>query len=297
VLAQNPNSVQGRLTLATALAASNNLQSAIDTLAEVVEDQPRVAAALAQYQEQAGQLKEAAENYTRALAVTPMSRELKFRRVATLYNAKDFTRAATYAAQAQSEHPEDLRFVRLQARALFEGGSRDQAFSVLEQSLKTNPRDTQTQFALADLYNDAERTTDAERTIRTILQTEPGNADALNYLGYMLAERGEQLDEAIRLVRRALEADPGNPSYLDSLGWAYFKRGDVDEAERYLAPAAEKLPKNAVIQDHMGDVHARRGRWQDAIAAWTRALQGEGGDIDRGVIERKIQDARGRLRP
>ena len=297
VLAQNPNSVQGRLTLATAHAASNNLQGAIETLAEVVEDQPRVAAALAQYQEQAGQLKEAAENYTRALAVTPMSRELKFRRVATLYNAKDFARAATYAAQAQSEHPEDLRFVRLQARALFEGGSRERAFSVLEQSLKANPRDTQTQFALADLYNDAERTTDAERTIRTILQAEPGNADALNYLGYMLAERGEQLDEAIRLVRRALEADPGNPSYLDSLGWAYFKRGDVEEAERYLAPAAEKLPKNAVIQDHMGDVHARRGRWQEAIAAWTRALEGDAAGIDRAAIERKIQDARGRLRP
>ena len=295
VLAQNPNSVQARLTLATAHAASNNLPGAIDTLAEVVEQQPRVAAALAQYQEQAGQLKEAAENYTRALAVTPMSRELKFRRIATLYNAKDFARAASFAGQAQTEHPEDLRFVRLQARALFAGGDADRALSVLEASVKSNPRDVQTQFALADLYNDADRTTDAERTIRQILQAEPGNADALNYLGYMLAERGEQLDEAIRLVRRALEVDPGNPSYLDSLGWAYFRRGDVAEAERYLAPAAEKLPKNSVIQDHMGDVHARRGRWQEAINAWTRALEGEGNDIDRQAIERKIQDARSKL--
>jgi predicted negative regulator of RcsB-dependent stress response len=71
----------------------------------------------------------------------------------------------------------------------------------------------------------------------------------------------------------------------------------VEEAERYLMPAAEKLPRNSVIQDHMGDVHARRGRWQEAIAAWTRALDGEGTDIDRAAIERKIQDARTKLRP
>jgi tetratricopeptide (TPR) repeat protein len=295
VLTQNPNSVQGRLLLAQAHAASNNLASAIDTLNEIVEDEPRVAAALAQYQEQAGKPKDAAENYTRALAVAPMSRELKFRRVASLFQAKDFAGAATFAAQAQTEHPDDTRFPRLQARALAESGAAPRALAVLESAAKSFPKDVQTQFALADLYNDSNREQDAERTIRQLLQIEPGNADALNYLGYLLAERGEQLDEAIRLVRRALDADPGNPSYLDSLGWAHFRRGDVEEAEKFLAPAAEKLPKNSVIQDHLGDVHARRGRWQEAIAAWTRALDGDGNDLDRAAIEKKIRDARARL--
>jgi tetratricopeptide (TPR) repeat protein len=295
VLTQNPNSVQGRLTLAQAHAASNNLESAIDTLGEIVEDEPRVASALAQYQEQAGQLKEAAENYTRALAVTPMSRELKYRRVAVLYSASDFGRAATYAAQAQAEHPEDLRFPRLQARALFQSGAPARAVALLETAVKAFPKDIETQFALADLYNDADRHQDAERAIRQVLQLEPGNADALNYLGYLLAERGDQLDEAVRLVRRALDADPGNPSYLDSLGWALFRQGEIEEAQKYLEPAAAKLPRNSVIQDHLGDVHARRGRWQDAISAWTRALDGDGNDLDRQAVEKKIQDARGKM--
>ncbi len=105
---------------------------AIDTLGEIVEDEPRVASALAQYQEQAGQLKEAAENYTRALAVTPMSRELKFRRVAVLYTAGEFGRSAAFAAEAQAEHPDDLRFPRLQARALFDSGASARAFALLE---------------------------------------------------------------------------------------------------------------------------------------------------------------------
>jgi Flp pilus assembly protein TadD len=295
VLTQNPNSVQGRLTLAQAHAASNNLDSAIETLEDIVDDEPRVASALAQYQEEAGQLKEAADNYTRALGVTPMSRELKVRRIRVLYRAGDFSRSAQYAAQAQSEHPEDVRFPQLQARALFESGASARALTLLETAAKTFPKDVSTQFALADLYNDAKRGADAERAIRQVLQLEPSNADALNYLGYLLAERGEQLDEAVRLVRRALDADPGNPSYLDSLGWALFRQGEFEEAEKYLAPAAAKLPRNSVIQDHLGDVHARRGRLQDAIAAWTRALEGDGDDLDRAAVEKKIQDARSKL--
>jgi Flp pilus assembly protein TadD len=295
VLSQNPNSVQGRLTLSQAYAASDNLVSAIETLEEIVEDEPRVASALAQYQEQAGQLKEAAENYSRALVLTPMSRELKYRRIAVLYSAGDYAQSAALAAQAQAQHPDDLRFPRLQARALFQSGAPARAVALLETTVKAFPKDVETQFALADLYNDSDREQDAERAIRQVLQLEPSNADALNYLGYLLAERGDQLDEAIRLVRRALDADPGNPSYLDSLGWALFRHGDVEEAEKYLAPAAAKLPRNSVVQDHLGDVQARRGRWQDAIAAWTKALEGDGNDLDRVAVEKKIQDARSKL--
>lgn len=294
VLSQNPNSMQGRLALAQAYAASDDLNAAIGTLEEVVEDEPRIAASLAQYQEQVGAYKEAAASYTMALAVVPTSRELKMRRVTALINAKEFGTAAAMAAAAQQEHPEDGRFPRLQARALVAGGDTAGAATVLEAAVRAFPKDPQMPFALADLYSDSKRPDEAERTIRQMITGAPANADALNYLGYMLAERGEKLDEAVRLVRRALDIEPDNPSFLDSLGWAYFRKGDFDDALKYLAPAAEKLPTNAVIQDHFGDALARRNRWQDAIAAWKKAVDGEG-DLDRAAIERKIQDAQRRL--
>jgi tetratricopeptide (TPR) repeat protein len=295
VLGQNPNSVQGRLAIAQAYAASNNLPDAIRSLSEIVEDEPRVAAALAQYQEEAGQLKEAAANYGLALALAPRNRELKFRRASVLLAMRDYANAAAASAEAQNEHPDDARFPRLQARALFDGGNPDRAYGVLESAVKAFPRDVATQFALAAMYNEGNRSADSIRTLRQLLNLDPGNAAVLNYLGYLLAERGEQLDEAIALVRRALEVEPDNPAYLDSLGWAHFRRGDLADAEKYLAPAAEKLPRNSVIQDHFGDLQARRGRWAEAIALWTRALEGDGEDIDRTVIERKIQDARARV--
>jgi tetratricopeptide (TPR) repeat protein len=294
VLSQNPGSVQGRLSLSQAYAANGDLKSAIETLAVIVDDEPRVASTLAQLQEQAGLLKEAAESYTKALAVEPTNRALKFRRIIALFNARDFARAAALAAEAQAQHGDDLRFPRLRARALFESGDTARALSVIEPTAKAFPRDTATQIALADLYNDAGREADAERTLRQLLGIEPANAQVLNHLGYMLAEDGRQLDEAVRMVERALELDPGNGAYLDSLGWAQFKRGDLDAAEKFLSQAVAQLPRNSEVQDHMGDLHARRGRWADAVAAWTRALEGDGG-VDRSVIEKKISDARSRL--
>jgi tetratricopeptide (TPR) repeat protein len=296
VVALNPSSVQGRLTLAQAFVNANNVASAIQTLEEIAEDEPRVAATLGQYLEQAGRPADAARAYTIALGVAPMNRELKFRRAGALFTAKQYADAATAAAEAQTEHPDDTRFPRIRARALAESGAPARAIEVLEASARANPSDAATQFALADIYSNAGRGNDAERTLRQLLAAEPANADALNYLGYMLAERGQQLDEAIRLVRRALDIEPDNPSFLDSLGWAYYQQGNAEDAEKYLAPAAQRLPKNSVIQMHMGDVFAKRGKLAEAIAAWTRALDGDGEDIDRAAITRKIQDARARTR-
>ena len=296
VVSQNPGSVQGRVSLAQAYATVGDLQNAISTLDVIVDDEPRVASTLAQYQENAGLLKEAIENYTRAIAIEPTNRGLKFRRVAALFNAREYERAAALAAEAQTQHADDPRFPRVRARALFERGQVPQALAVLEPAGRAFPRDTATQVALADLYKDAGRQVEAERTLRQFIDAEPGNAQVLNHLGYMLAEDGRQLDEAVRLVQRALDIDPGNPYYLDSLGWAHFRRGDLQAAEKYLSPAAAQLPRNAEVQDHLGELLARQGRWQDAIAAWNRALEGEG-EVDRGTLEKKIRDARSRLAP
>ena len=146
------------------------------------------------------------------------------------------------------------------------------------------------------MYKDAGRQPDAEKTLRQLLTVEPANANALNYLGYLLALKGDRLDEAIDLVRKALVAEPDNGAFMDSLGWAYFRKGDLGEAERYLGQAASRLPRNSEVQDHLGDVLARRGRLPDAVDAWMRALDGDGGDIDRAEVQKKINDARSKIR-
>lgn len=294
-LGQNPNSVRSRLSLAQAYAAAKDLPGAIGVLEEIVEEEPRVASTLGQYQEQASRWTDAARSYTIALAVLPANADIKVRRIVALHSAKDYAAAVGFAGDAGKQHPQDLRFPQLQAGAMFAAGDKGGAIAVLEATAKAAPTNNQIQFALVDLYQDAGRGADAERVLRQILVNEPANANALNTLGYLLAVRGDQLDEAIRLVRRALDKDPDNGAYLDSLGWAHFRKGDLNEAEKYLVAAAARMPDNGEVQDHLGDLHARRGRWQDAISAWTRAL-GADQAIDRPAVERKIADARSKIR-
>lgn len=295
VVEENSGSIQARLTLAQAFAAAGSLDGAIDALAAVVDRAPRVAAALGRYQEQASRFLDAAESYTGALEVSPDNRELKFRRIVVLLGAGRFDEVANLSAEAAVEHPDDLRFDRMRARGLFESGEREEAYAVMQTVVAANPEDAGLQLALADLYYDGDRRPDAERTLRQLVAAQPMNADALNYLGYLLAEEGRALDEAVTLVLRALDLDPGNPSFLDSLGWAHYQRGELDAAGQYLEPAAEQLPDNSVVLDHLGDLRFSQGRWEDAIATWMQALDGDGGDIDPATIESKIDAARAQL--
>ena len=142
------------------------------------------------------------------------------------------------------------------------------------------------------MFDKQKKFADAEAAFRQVLARDPDNAPALNYLGYMLADRGERLDESVTLIKKALDVDPDNGSYLDSLGWAYYKGAKLDLAEMNLKRAADQLRTNSVIQDHYGDVLVKLGRYDEAVAAWTRALAGDGDSILRADVDKKIRSAK-----
>src|SRR6476469_5180467 len=169
VLSQNPGSRQARLRMAQAQAQSKDLRGAITTLEEIVDDDPGVAATLAGYQVDAGMLREAAESYTRALAVAPTNRQIKARRILVLYDLQDYTQAAALAAEAQKQHPDDPQFPRLQASALYAAGDTPKAIEVLEATSVAFPRDVPTKFVLSDMYQKARRFPDAEKVLRQVL--------------------------------------------------------------------------------------------------------------------------------
>ena len=154
------------------------------------------------------------------------------------------------------------------------------------------PTDARGLYVLAQVLEAKGDMAGAEASLRELLARDPHDATALNFLGYMFAERGARLTEAVDLVQRALKIEPDNPAFLDSLGWAYFRQGRLDLADRPLTDAAAKLPNNSVVQDHLGDLRFRQGRYADAAAAWERSLAGDGEEIDRAEIERKLRQAK-----
>lgn len=244
--------------------------------------------------------------------------------------AKRYTQAIDLAKAARAAYPaETLKFAQLESQALRDSGKVDEGLAVLQDMLKQKSEDPQAHLALAQAYVDVKRGpqavrvlqdaqskfpsnprpafelgavferqrkyADAEAAFREALQRDPEHAPSLNYLGYMLAVRGERLNESVEYIKKALELEPENGSYLDSLGWAYFKDGKLELAEQNLRKASAQLGTNAVVQDHYGDVLFRMGRIQDAIDAWTRALAGDTEDLDKAAVDRKIRSARQKL--
>ena len=214
---------------------------------------------------------------------------------AELHGARDdVDRGEAVLRDTLAGDPEDVRAHLALAGYLGEHARHDEAIAVLEAAREQFVAVTSVLFQLGAMFEQAGRFADAETTFREVIEQDPDHAPALNYLGYMLADRGERLDESVALIERAVEMDPHNGSYLDSLGWAYFKLDRLDLAEPPLRAASDQLQRNSVVQDHLGDLLIRLGNTDEAIEAWERALNGDREGIDPDVIQRKIDDARGR---
>ena len=171
-------------------------------------------------------------------------------------------------------------------------GRHKEALEAAEKARARFPQETTILYQLGAALDRAGSQPEAEKAFRDVIARDPLDAGALNYLGYMLAEHGRSLDEAVTFIQRALVIEPENPSFLDSLGWAYVQQGKLDLADPPLTAAATKMPKNSVIQEHLGDLRHKQNRHADAIAAWQKALIGDGDSLDRVKVQKKIDAAR-----
>jgi len=157
-------------------------------------------------------------------------------------------------------------------------------------------------FVAGSVYERQKKFDIAEQKFKAALSDDPRNAAVLNYLGYMLADRGLRLEEALAYIKKAVEQEPENGAYLDSLGWAYFKMGNYDLAEVNLLKAGEKIGNDGTVQDHLGGLYFKTGRMKQAAAHWERALEewnkstpGEVDSADVARVTRDLESARVKL--
>jgi FimV-like protein len=142
-------------------------------------------------------------------------------------------------------------------------------------------------FQLAALLERTGEFRESEKAFQAFVQQHPDNAEALNYLGYMLADRGIKLEDALQLIQRAVAIQPDNPAFLDSLGWALFRLGKAEQAETYLVRAAQGSRDDPTVLEHLGDVQAKLGKSADALKSYRRAL--EGGPDHPDALKKKIR--------
>ena len=84
----------------------------------------------------------------------------------------------------------------------------------------------------------------------------PDNPNILNAAGYIMGDRGRNLNRALEMCQKAVSKNPMNGNYLDSLGWIYFKIGNKEQAELFLRKALE-YSGESIIQKHYEMVKRR----------------------------------------
>lgn len=164
--------------------------------------------------------------------------------------------------------------VMLEIQLLDEFNLQEEAMALLDRELTRTPDDTSLLYLRAMRAWEMGDLEAMERDLRQILNTEPDNADALNALGYTLADLNIQgrLEEARDLIERAYEADPNNPAILDSMGWVYFRLGQPDNALAWLESAYAQVPDQEIAA-HLAEVLHALGRSEEARQLIERTLQ------------------------
>lgn len=164
--------------------------------------------------------------------------------------------------------------VLLEVQLLDDLAMEQEASALLDREITRTPDDTRLLYLRAMRGWQMGDLAAMERDLQQILRTEPNNPDALNALGYTLADLNitERLEEARDLIERAYEADPDNPAIMDSLGWVYFRLGKLDDALAWLESAYSRLPDQEVSA-HLAEVLHALGRSDEARQAIARAMR------------------------
>jgi tetratricopeptide (TPR) repeat protein len=258
--------------------------------------------------------------------------------VVTYQAAKDFSKAEAEADAAIKKYPEDKEVRAIRAGLLAEMGKTDQAITETRK-LMDGKNDFLVLLDLADIYQKGKNFTEGAKTLdaaenlaknddqkvqvifmrgamlerqknfpaaeaefRKVLAIDANHASTLNYLGYMLADRGVRLEEAKGFIMKALEQEPNNPAYLDSLGWVYFRLNKLSDAEEKLRQAIEYMSRDATVHDHLGEVYLREGKikeavaqWQSSVKEWQTSSPSEMDHAEMAKVQKKLDDAKVRL--
>ncbi|WP_460225234.1 tetratricopeptide repeat protein [Aurantivibrio infirmus] len=164
------------------------------------------------------------------------------------------------------------RLYLLEAQTFARFDKLDTAISLLNDALKNNPNSTDLLFSRAMINEDRDFLELAEEDLRQVLKYQPNNANALNALGYTLADRTDRFEEAYDLITQALNIEPSNPAILDSMGWVQYRLGNYEEAELRLREALKAFPDDEIAA-HLGEVLWVTGETEQAEIIWQQGLE------------------------
>jgi tetratricopeptide (TPR) repeat protein len=179
-------------------------------------------------------------------------------------------------AELATGDTEQLRNAYLLEADLLAGKQRSKdALAVYARALTSLPDDTRLLYARALFVVEQGDVLAGERDLRRVIELKPDDAEAMNALGYTLADNSRsgtdpKLKEALALIQRALVLKPEEPAIIDSMGWVRYRMGDFDGSLKELRRAHAKQP-DPDIAAHLGEVLWVSGDRDEARRIWDAA--------------------------
>lgn len=311
LVASHPGDVQAVKRLASLEYAAGDPEAAAARFAAAVEanpDRPDLAFSLGQVERALGRNEAALVAFDRVPSSHPLYGESRMQVASILEEEGDLAGALVEL--------ERLRVIRDERAIVFHTaslrartGDLEGGIALLESMLADDPGDQEVLYEIGVLYGMAKENAKAIEYMQRVLDENPDNAHALNYIGYTLAERGEDLDRAERLIVRALELSPDDGYIADSLGWVYYmqarplmEHGRRDDGLALLERAREQLRLaddltggDPVVSEHLGDVYLLMNERTRALEYYERAVGQKYREAEQPELIEKLDRLRGDL--
>lgn len=156
----------------------------------------------------------------------------------------------------------------LKASILKQLNRMDECIAVLEKAwsaYETQGTCNEIGYQLATELDTAGRREEGLRVALDLLEKDSSDPIALNFVGYVWADSGVNLDRAYEMIRQALDAKPEDPYILDSMAWVLHRMGRSKEALPYIERSLKALGDDPTVNEHMGDILKALGKGDRAL--------------------------------
>jgi tetratricopeptide (TPR) repeat protein len=236
----------------------------------------------------AGKHSEALQLVDELMAKHPKEVDVLIAQARVLAAAGQFERAIGLLNRYSQTFEDPEPFLLVASQLCIDEKKYGEAEKIIKRGLAKKPDSEEMQFQLAAVYERQEEYSRAEADFKKLLTENPEHAGVLNYLGYMLADRGVRLSEALGYLLKAVELEPYNGAYLDSLGWVYFRLERLDLSESYLKQAAQLNGDDTTILEHLGDLYRKLERYDEAGRYYKDSLALAKDQVDQKRVQHKL---------
>ena len=239
--------------------------------------------------EQAYDFEKAFESYKKSVKINPDFVDANWSLMVLCTKIGDFETAKVLAKRLSEKYPQKIEYWAILGTIYNAKNLYDSSLLALNKALELGVRTPTILFEAGMASERTGRFEDAENYFKEALEIDAKYAIAANYLGYMWAEKGINLDEAEKLLLSALREEPDNGAYLDSYGWILFQQKRYKEAEKPLLRSLELITDDYVVYYHLGELYLKLGDKKSALNYFIKANNFKN-NPDFETIDKKIKD-------